>query len=99
VTVLSTHVLNVAAGAPAVGVPVSLTLDGVVIGGGSTDADGRLRVSEDASPGTYVLTFDTGSLSEFYPSVSVTFVISPGVDRYHVPLLISPFGYTTYRGS
>jgi 5-hydroxyisourate hydrolase len=98
-TIVSTHILDVASGAPAAGVPVSLSLDGAEVGHGSTDADGRLRVSQDAGSGTYVLRFDTRGLSDFYPSVSVEFVVAPGQDRYHVPLLISPFGYTTYRGS
>jgi 5-hydroxyisourate hydrolase len=99
VTIVSTHILDVATGLPAAGVPVTLSLDGSEVSRGETDGDGRLRIAEDAVPGTYVLRFDTRRLSDFYPSVSVEFVVDPGDDRYHVPLLISPFGYTTYRGS
>ena len=98
-TVVSTHILDVSTGAPAAGVTVTLSLEGAEVSRGETDADGRLRIAEDATPGTYLLRFDTRQLSDFYPSVSVEFVVAPGQARYHVPLLISPFGYTTYRGS
>jgi 5-hydroxyisourate hydrolase len=92
---ITTHVLDTAAGAPATGVAVSF--DGVAVG--STDADGRLLVAEDASAGAHRLTFETGALSAFYPEVSIAFVVAAGEAHYHVPLLLSPFGYSTYRGS
>ena len=70
---------------------------------GTTDSDGRARdlLTSAPEPGRYRLTFDTGSYLDggFYPEVSVTFVVEPGEEHYHVPLLLSPFGYSTYRGS
>jgi 5-hydroxyisourate hydrolase len=104
-------VLDTSRGCPAAGVPVLLEhgVDSVwrPIGRGTTDADGRVRdlltsVPED---GRYRLTFDTGAYfrgvgeAGFYPEVSVTFVVGHGEAHYHVPLLLSPFGYSTYRGS
>jgi 5-hydroxyisourate hydrolase len=99
VTSISTHVLNTASGRPAAGIAVTVTRDGEVIGHGSTDADGRLRVVEDTGPGSHRITFETASLSDFYPEVSIVFVVGPNEAHYHVPLLLSPFGYSTYRGS
>ena len=100
---LSTHVLDTAKGMPAGGISVRLeTLDGVQLAGGHTDHDGRL--TEWAPPlaaGVYRLVFDTQSYlgdAGFYPEVVVTFRIADGT-HHHVPLLISPFGYSTYRGS
>jgi 5-hydroxyisourate hydrolase len=77
------------------------------VGRGTTDADGRVSDLLTPSPGEgrYRLTFDTGAYfraagqAGFYPEVSVTFVVGHGEERYHVPLLLSPFGYSTYRGS
>jgi 5-hydroxyisourate hydrolase len=104
---ISTHVLDTSRGCPAAGVPV--VLERAVDTGwepvwrGTTDADGRAGelLGANAAPGRYRLTFDTGSYLEggFYPEVSVTFVVEPGEEHYHVPLLLSPFGYSTYRGS
>jgi 5-hydroxyisourate hydrolase len=111
---ISTHVLDTARGCPAAGLGVTLEQgDGRgtwrTIGEGDTDRDGRLRtlMKEGASlvPGPYRLTFDTRRYFEsnrmpvFYPSITVTFETGEDDARYHVPLLISPFGYTTYRGS
>lgn len=106
---LSTHVLDTARGEPAAGVPVTLEhLDGDTwrpIADGRTDGDGRLR--DWVPPGRFVagryrLTFDTEAYlgeSAFFPSAVVIFhVTAPGL-HYHVPLLLSPFGLTTYRGS
>jgi len=80
-----------------------------LVGHGETDADGRLRtlMSDEAplTPGPYRLVFDTRKYFErrgirgFYPSVIILFEVAQGETHYHVPLLISPFGYTTYRGS
>ena len=102
---ITTHVLDTARGRPAAGVPV--TLERVVngrweaVGRGLTDADGRARELLSSAPadGRYRLTFDTGAYSRFFPEVSVTFVVADGEDHYHVPLLLNPFGYSTYRGS
>jgi 5-hydroxyisourate hydrolase len=103
---ITTHVLDTARGHPAEGVPVALERAAEsgweLIGRGRTDADGRVRDLFCTAPeqGRYRLTFDTGSYFEagFYPEVSITFSVERDQD-YHVPLLISPFGYSTYRGS
>jgi 5-hydroxyisourate hydrolase len=98
---LSTHVLDTARGAPASGVAVRLAReDGSPIAEGVTDVDGRLRdwVSEvDWVPGRYRLTFETGG--PFFPVVTVEFAVTDTGRHYHVPLLLSPYGYTTYLGS
>jgi 5-hydroxyisourate hydrolase len=111
---ITTHVLDTARGRPAAGVRIvleRLESDGgwLTIGGGETDADGRLRTlmpdAGSAPPGTYRLTFATRAYFEaegmpsFYPYVAVTFDVADGEAHHHVPLLVSPFGYTTYRGS
>lgn len=110
---LSTHVLDTASGAPAAGVPVSLSLLAQLAGDADawtpvvtavTDEDGRaVLLHDDPAPGTYRLLFDTSGRSGFFPEVAVVVVVpDPGPDeprRLHVPLLLSPFGYTTYRGS
>jgi 5-hydroxyisourate hydrolase len=106
---LSTHVLDTAAGEPAAGVPVSLEIlregDWEPIGQGVTDADGRLdELAAVLVEGTYRIRFDTAAYfaasgtKTFYPEVTVVFVTEPG-RHHHVPLLLSPFGYSTYRGS
>jgi 5-hydroxyisourate hydrolase len=107
---ITTHVLDTSLGQPAAGVPVTLDIadgDGWRrIGAGTTDGDGRLRsLFPDDAPrvaGTYRLRFDTGAYFAgrpcFYPFVEIAFlVVKPG--HHHVPLLLSPFGYSTYRGS
>ena len=111
---LSTHVLDTSLGAPASGLRVVLERidehgEVSVVGTGVTDGDGRLRDiagGESAlSPGTYRLRFDTGHYfahgerETLYPEVAIVIGIGAGVQHYHVPLLLSPFGYTTYRGS
>jgi 5-hydroxyisourate hydrolase len=81
--------------------------DWQTVGRGTTDADGRARDLLSLAPqeGRYRLTFDTGAYFQavgeagFYPEVSVTFVVGRDEAHYHVPLLLSPFGYSTYRGS
>jgi 5-hydroxyisourate hydrolase len=103
---ITTHVLDTARGRPAVGVGIVLeTADGERVGAGSTDADGRLRDLGSVEPGHYRLTFDTGGYfaadgqDGFYPEVVVNFRVEEGEDHYHVPLLLNPYGYSTYRGS
>ena len=102
---ITTHVLDTSRGRPAADVPVVLerAVDSgwETVGRGTTDADGRARDLLSSAPedGRYRLTFDTGAHSHFYPEVTVTFVVEGGEDHYHVPLLLSPFGYSTYRGS
>ena len=78
-------------------------------GGGQTDADGRLRLAApgaaDFDPGVYRITFGTGAyftargLASFYPEVTITFEMTARDEHYHVPLLLSPYAYSTYRGS
>jgi 5-hydroxyisourate hydrolase len=110
---ISTHVLDITRGKPAQGVPVTLEkkdIDGgySTVNGGHTDPDGRLKelVPEGKlTAGTYRITFDTGSyfaalsVESFYPEASIVFSITDPEAHYHVPLLLSPFGYSTYRGS
>jgi 5-hydroxyisourate hydrolase len=97
---ITTHVLDTARGRPAGGVPVRLEREGETLADLETDADGRARLSESADAGRYRLTFDTGAYHEgFYPEVSVVFEVTEPGAHHHVPLLLSPFGYTTYRGS
>lgn len=102
---ISTHVLDTANGTPVAGIRVRLFLEGRTIGGGTTDQDGRIRalLPENATltPGYYRLLFEIGDYFPhgIYPEVSVTFIVRDDAGHHHVPLLISPFGYTTYRGS
>ena len=101
---ITTHVLDTAQGRPASGVPVTLELrEGAgwrVIGQGATDADGRLRTLTPQGAlqtGTYRLRFETKG--PFFPEVLILFEVAEANGHYHVPLLISPYGYSTYRGS
>jgi 5-hydroxyisourate hydrolase len=110
---ISTHVLDTARGRPAGGLPVTLEVEGPggwqLVSKGTTNADGRLSdlISAEASigAGVYRLIFDTGryfagqQIENFYPLVTVVFKVSDAAQHYHVPLLLSPFGYSTYRGS
>jgi 5-hydroxyisourate hydrolase len=110
VATLSSHVLDAGTGRPAQGLGLTLERrkdDGWdEVGRGVTDDDGRCRTlaSDGLHPGVWRLTFDTGSyfaaagVRGFYPEVSVVFeVTEPG--HHHIPLLLSPFAYSTYRGS
>lgn len=110
---ITTHILDISTGVPAGGVSVKLerqTSSGwKVIGSGETDDDGRLRNLLSAETilenGNYRLIFDTGSyfsgrkIESFYPNITVEFTVFSSQEHYHVPLLLSPFGYSTYRGS
>jgi 5-hydroxyisourate hydrolase len=110
---ITTHVLDTSSGRPAAGVAVHLERlhEGVweTVGQADTDADGRARAlvpaGQSITAGTYRLTFHTNAYfarnrtRTFYPHVTVTFEVLSGEPHYHVPLLVSPFGYTTYRGS
>jgi 5-hydroxyisourate hydrolase len=98
---ITTHVLDTAQGRPAPGVRLKLTKDEHVLFDGATDTDGRARLAERAEPGTYRLTFDTGEYNPagFFPETTIVFRIDDERQHYHVPLLLSPFGYATYRGS
>jgi 5-hydroxyisourate hydrolase len=110
---ITTHVLDIARGCPATGVAVILEMRGhsewTAIGRGMTDANGRLMTLTEGrplSPGTYRLTFDIGGYhhgqgveNPFFPEVKVVFTVRDVRESFHVPLLVSPFGYSTYRGA
>lgn len=100
---LSTHVLDTAKGRPAAGVAVRLEHDDTLVAEGRTDADGRLRDwTGELEAGVYRLIFDVaGYLGEqaSFPEAVLTFRITDPAEHHHVPLLLSPFAYTTYRGS
>ncbi len=105
---VTTHVLDAVRGRPAAGVPVRLHAgDGAVLGCDTTDQDGRVGgLGGDAvESGTYRLVFDTaayfaaGGWESFYPEVVITFAVTDPRQHHHVPLLLSPFAYSTYRGS
>ena len=110
---ITTHVLDTSRGRPASGVPVTLEVEAAggwkLVGKSTTDADGRVSnlMPGDLtlSTGVYRLVFDTGryfaahNVEGFYTQASVVFTIRDPAQHYHVPLLLSPFGYSTYRGS
>jgi 5-hydroxyisourate hydrolase len=108
---VTTHVLDAALGQPAQGVPVRLEhRDGSVwttLAEGGTDSDGRVPDfgPADLEPGVYRITFDTARYFVatdqvgFYPEVVVSFQVSDADAHYHVPLLLSPYAFSTYRGS
>jgi len=110
---ITTHVLDTSLGKPAAGVPVVLEVEEVgtgwrQVGRGATDKDGRLRDLLGESPlveGTYRLTFDTHTyfadrkVTSLYPQVAVVFSVRDATEHHHIPVLLSPFGYSTYRGS
>ncbi|WP_326955241.1 hydroxyisourate hydrolase [Amycolatopsis sp. NBC_01286] len=104
-SLVTTHVLDTAQGRPAKGITVRFeTAEGKPIADGRTDDDGRVRDlgPETLEPGVYRLVFDTGAYlgpDAFFPEVALTFRISDGTTHHHVPLLLSPFAYSTYRGS
>ncbi len=93
---ISTHVLDTAAGRPASGIDVTLHRDDRLVARGATDADGRIReLARDLAPGTYRLVFETRS--PFFRRIALDVEIGDG--PHHVPLLLSPFGVSSYRGS
>ncbi len=110
---ITTHVLDTARGRPAGGVAVRLERSEAggwaLVGDGETDGDGRLRTltpaGESVAEGKYRITFDTGGyfaahgVTGFYPEVSVVFEVRDGTEHHHVPLLLNPWGFSTYRGS
>ncbi|MCA1567431.1 MAG: hydroxyisourate hydrolase [Acidobacteria bacterium] len=110
---ITTHVLDTSRGRPAGGVRVVLEVredEGwKILGRGETDADGRLKnllpEGFDLKAGAYRLTFHTSDYfatqggESFYPEVTLVFTVNDASAHYHVPLLVSPFGYSTYRGS
>lgn len=104
-TGLSTHVLDAVRGLPAVGVTVTLFRGAETVASGATDTDGRIpALAAELPSGDYRLSFDTGAyfarteVETFYPEVSISFSVR-GERHLHVPLLLSPFAFSTYRGS
>ena len=103
---LSTHVLDTGSGRPAAGVTVTLESGaGETLAHARTDADGRVSsLGDQLASGNYRIRFDTGAwfadagVEAFYPEVTVTFTIAAD-EHFHVPLLLSRYGYSTYRGS
>jgi 5-hydroxyisourate hydrolase len=111
---VSTHVLDIVLGKPATGVPVRLEqMEGsgnwLLLGSARTNQDGRcaqlLRDDTMFPAGIYRLTFDVGSyfadakITSLYPMIEVMFQVRDGEATFHIPLLLSPNGYTTYRGT
>jgi 5-hydroxyisourate hydrolase len=110
---ITTHILDTSRGRPAGGVRVVLEVQAgegwQLLGQGRTDADGRLKnllpADFDLRAGVYRLTFRTSDyfaaerIESFYPEVALSFIVNDAAAHYHVPLLLSPFGYSTYRGS
>ena len=110
---ITTHVLDISIGRPAAGVPVILEMEKAgggwkELGRGVTDGDGRLGTllaPGSLKEGTYRLSFDTRAyfgarrVEALYPQVSVVFEVRRTSEHYHIPLLLSPYGYSTYRGS
>jgi 5-hydroxyisourate hydrolase len=106
---ISTHVLDVARGKPAAGIPVELYLGLATVTIAQTNADGRtdkpLLTAETLEPGGYDLTFHVGDyfraqgIEAFFEKISISFVVTDTRASYHVPLLLAPYGYSTYRGS
>jgi 5-hydroxyisourate hydrolase len=105
---ITTHVLDTSRGCPAGGIEVRLERGGTTLGRGTTNRDGRLRTLLEegvpAEPGEYRLVFETGAyfaalgVPAFHPRVSIDFSVRDA-GHHHVPLLLAPFGYSTYRGS
>jgi 5-hydroxyisourate hydrolase len=103
---VSTHVLDSVLGRPAAGIAVRLYAGDDLLAQGVTDRDGRCRLTGDATgAGTHRLVFATGQWfaeqgrESFYPEVVLTFAVVEPADSHHVPLLLAPFAYSTYRGS
>lgn len=111
---ITTHILDTTTGKPGAGIPIVLarkthSAGWQVIAEGITDISGRvddlLSTREAFLPGHYRLIFEIGpyfllqSIECFFPQVTVSFVVKDPMQQYHVPLMLSPFGYSTYRGS
>ncbi len=94
-TSLSTHVLDTAVGRPAAGVTVELWHDGTEVAAAETDDDGRARLADDLQPGRYRIAFEPPS--PFFHRVELEVELGDG--HHHVPLLVSPYGCASYRGS
>ena len=112
-TCITSHVLDTNAGRPAAGLTVRLEQPGpgtsaaAPLASATTDGDGRIRdwLPAGVPAGRYRLVFETGAWfrasgrETLYPEVIIDFEVQDGVEAYHLPLLLAPFGYSTYRGS
>jgi 5-hydroxyisourate hydrolase len=110
---ISTHILDTASGRPAANVPITLSLskdaDWILLNETATGPDGRVKhllpESQPLHPGTYRILFDTADyyqrnhLNGLYPYIEIVFIVTEGQSHYHIPLLLTANGYTTYRGS
>jgi 5-hydroxyisourate hydrolase len=109
---ITTHVLDTSLGRPAAGVAIILEIQKTggwqEISKGATDADGRLRHLLEPGglrAGIYRLTFETGiyfharKIHGLYPQITIVFEVDDAKEHYHIPLLLGPYGYSTYRGS
>ncbi len=105
---ITTHILDTSAGKPAEGVNVSLLIDQTLVAAGVTDADGRVAEWDKAfelQQTNYTLRFTVSSyfksrdVDSFYEDIQIQFKVVATDEHYHVPLLLNPFGYSTYRGS
>lgn len=109
---ISTHVLDLAGGVGGANVPVTLSHRNaygtwIVVGTARTDANGRVRsfdADADFAPGVYRLQFDMtvypdAAAKPFFPEIAVTFAVTDQAGHYHVPVVVSPYGYSTYRGN
>ncbi|MFT4188188.1 MAG: hydroxyisourate hydrolase [Aeromicrobium sp.] len=104
-TTLTTHVLDAVLGRPAAGLEVTLTGPDGAAATAATDDDGRIAFDGDLDPGEYALEFATGAWfaaadrAYFHPRVSIAFAVAENEPHTHIALLLSPFAYTTYKGS
>jgi 5-hydroxyisourate hydrolase len=98
---ISTHVLDIAKGIPAAGITVELYSAGQLIHSATTNADGRtdapMLAADRIQPGPYELIFHAET--PFFDRITIRFLVSDAEGNYHVPLLLAPHGYSTYRGS
>lgn len=102
---VTTHILDTAAGKPASGLTVTMkNLDGKTVATGVTNEDGRITdFGPDAlASGTYIISFDVAGYypeSSFFTSVALTVTLDENAKHYHIPLLLSPYSISSYRGS
>ncbi|MCM1013771.1 MULTISPECIES: hydroxyisourate hydrolase [unclassified Brevibacterium] len=104
---ISAHALDSTAGTPAADLAVTLLSGEETLAQARTDTGGRVSQlgPETLEPGTYRIVFGTGEYftargqDHFHPQVTIDFTVAPGETHYHIPLLLSPFAYSTYRGS
>jgi 5-hydroxyisourate hydrolase len=105
---ITTHVIDITAGSPVEGIPVTIefrsekSLPFVILGRGKTDKDGRnsdlLPKTHVLESGLYCIRFDTSKVCPFFPEVLIQFQVNDVRRHYHIPLLLSSYGYSTYRG-